>query len=67
MNAFFYPANVSTSIPSEPKEFVFDVKGLAVVAMTRVGDGVDAMGKDLRVVVVDGGDRWYGRGKGDAF
>ena len=57
MDASFYPANVSTSVPSEPKEFVFDVKGLAVAAMTRVGDGVDAMGKDFRIVVVDSSGR----------
>ena len=67
MNSSFYPANVSTSVPSEPKEFVFDVKGLAVSAVARMSYGVDAMGKDLRVVVVDGGGRRYGRGKSDAF
>ena len=67
MDLSFYPANVSASVPSEPKELIFDVKGLAVSAVTRMSDGVDAMGKDLRIVVVDGSDGRYGRGKGDAF
>ena len=67
MDASFYPANVSMSVPSEPKEFVLYVKGLTVTAMARVSYCVDTMGKDFWVIVVDGGDRWYGRGQGDAF
>ena len=67
MNSSFYPANVSTSVPSKPKELVFYVKGLAMTAMTRVSDGVDAVSKDLQVVVIDSGGGRYGRGQGDAF
>ena len=63
----FQSTNVSTGVPSEPKELVFYVEGLAMTTMARVSDGVDAMGKDLRVVVVDGGDGRYGRRKGDVF
>ena len=55
MNSSFYPANVSTSVPSKPKELVFYVKGLAMSAMARVSDSVDAVSKDLRVTVVDSG------------
>ena len=62
MDSSFDPANVSTGVPSEPKELVFYVKGLAMAAMTRMGDGVDAVGKDLQVVIVDGSDGWNGRG-----
>ena len=54
MNVSFYPANVSTSVSSKPKELVFDVKGLAVSAVARMSYGVDAMGKDFRIVVVGG-------------
>ena len=67
MDSSFNPVDVSTGVPSEPKELVLYVKGLAMTTMARVSDSVDAMGKDLWVVVVDGGDRRYGRRKGDAF
>ena len=60
MNASFYPANVSMSVSSKPKELVFDVKGLAVSAVTRMSYGVDAMGKDFRIVVVDSSGRRNG-------
>ena len=67
MNSSFYPVNVSTSVPSEPKELIFYVEGLAMTAMTRVSDGVDAVSKDLRVVVIDSSGGQYGRGQGDAI
>ena len=66
MDSSFDPADVSTGVPSEPKELVFYVKGLAMMAMTRVSDGVDAVSKDLWVVVIDSGGGRYGRGQGDA-
>ena len=55
MNSSFDSANVTTSVSSEPKEFVFNVEGLAMAAMTGVSNGVNAVSKDLGVVVVDGG------------
>ena len=55
MNSSFDSANVTTSVSSEPKELVFNVKGLTMAAMARVCNGVDAVSKDLGVVVVDGG------------
>ena len=66
MDSSFNPADVSTGVPSEPKELIFYVKGLAMTAMTRVSNGVDAVSKDLRVVVIDSGGGWYGRGQDDA-
>ena len=47
--------NVTTSVSSEPKELVFDVEGLAMAAMAGVSNGVNAVSKDLGVVVVNGG------------
>ena len=58
MNSSFYPANVSTSVPSEPKELVLNVKGLAVLAVARVSYGIDAVGEGLWVVVVNSGGGW---------
>ena len=55
MNSSFDSANVTTSVSSEPKELVFNVEGLAMAAMAGVSNGVDAMSKDLGVVVVNGG------------
>ena len=55
MNSSFDSANVTTSVSSEPKELVFNVKGLAMAAMAGVSNGVNAVSKDLRVVVVNGG------------
>ena len=55
MNSSFDSANVTTSVSSEPKELVFNVEGLAMAAMAGVSNGVNAVSKDLRVVVVDGG------------
>ena len=49
---------MSTSISSEPKELVLDVKGLAVSAVARVSYGVNAVGEGLWVVVVNSGGRW---------
>ena len=60
MDSSFNPADVSTGVPSEPKELVLYVKGLAMTTMARVSDGVDAMGKDLRIVVVDSSGRGNG-------
>ena len=57
MNSSFNSANVTTSVSSEPKELVFGVKGLAVSAVTRMSYGIDAMGKDFRIVVVDSSGR----------
>ena len=54
MNSSFNSANVTTSVSSEPKELVFDVEGLAMAAMAGVSNGVDAVSKDLGVVVVNG-------------
>ena len=50
--------DVSTSFPCEPKKLVLNVEGLAVSAMAGVGYGVDAVGKGLRVVIIDSGGRW---------
>ena len=55
MNSSFDSANVTTSVSSEPKELVFNVEGLAMAAMARVSNGVNAVSKDLGVVVVNGG------------
>ena len=55
MNSSFDSANVTTSVSSEPKELVFNVEGLAMAAMAGVSNGVDAVSKDLGVVVVNGG------------
>ena len=55
MDSSFNTADVSTGVPSEPKELVLYVKGLAMTTMARVSDGVDAMGKDFWIVVVDSG------------
>ena len=55
MNSSFNSANVTTSVSSEPKELVFNVEGLAMAAMAGVSNGVNAVSKDLRVVVVNGG------------
>ena len=60
MDASFYPVNVSASVSSKPKELVFDIKGLVVSAVTRMSYGVDAMGKDFRIVVVDSSGRRNG-------
>ena len=57
MNSSFDSANVTTSVSSEPKELVFNVEGLAVAAMAGVSNGVNAVSKDLGVVVVNGGGR----------
>ena len=57
MNSSFNSANVTTSVSSEPKELVFNVEGLAMAAMAGVSNGVDAVSKDLGVVVVNGGGR----------
>ena len=62
MDSSFDPADVSTGVSSEPKELIFYIKGLAMVAVTRMGDGVDAVGKDLWVAIVDGSDGRNGRG-----
>ena len=55
MNSSFNSANVTTSVSSEPKELVFNVEGLAMAAMAGVSNGVNAVSKDLGVVVVNGG------------
>ena len=55
MNSSFNSADVTTSVSSEPKELVFNVEGLAMTVMAGVSNGVDAVSKDLRVVVVNGG------------
>ena len=55
MNSSFDSANVTTSVSSEPKELIFNVEGLAMAAMAGVGNGVNAVSKDLGVVVVNGG------------
>ena len=60
MNSSFDSANVTTSVSSEPKELVFNVEGLAMAAMAGVSNGVNAVSKDLRVVVVNGGGRRNG-------
>ena len=56
MNSSFNSANVTTSVSSEPKELVFHIKGLTVMAVARMSYCVDAVSKDLQVVVIDGGD-----------
>ena len=60
MNSSFNSVNVTTSVSSEPKELVFNVKGLAMTAMAGVSYCVDAVGEDFWVVVVDGGGRRNG-------
>ena len=65
MNTSVNPVNDSTSISPKSKELVLNVEGLAMTAMTMVSDGVDAVSKDLWVVVIDNGGGWYGRGQGD--
>ena len=55
MNSSFNSANVTTSVSSEPKELIFNVEGLAMAAMAGVSNGVNAVSKDLGVVVVNGG------------
>ena len=55
MNSSFNSANVTTSVSSEPKELVFNVEGLAMAAMAGVSNSVNAVSKDLGVVVVNGG------------
>ena len=55
MNSSFNSANVTTSVSSVPKELVFNVEGLAMAAMAGVSNGVNAVSKDLGVVVVNGG------------
>ena len=58
MNTCVNPANDSTSISSESKELVLNVKSLTVSAVARVSYGVDAVGEGFRIVVVDTGGRW---------
>ena len=58
VDSSFNPANVTTSVSSEPKELVLNVKGLTVSAVARVSYGVDAVGEGLWVVVVNSGGRW---------
>ena len=58
MDASFYPANVSTSVPSEPKEFVLNVESLTVSAVAGVSYGINAVGEGFQIVVVDTGGRW---------
>ena len=60
MNSSFDPANMTTSVSSEPKELVFNVEGLAMTAMAGVSYCVNAVGEDFWVVVVDGGGRRNG-------
>ena len=58
MNTCVNPANDSTSISSESKELVLNVESLTVSVVARVSYGVDAVGEDFRIVVVDTGGRW---------
>ena len=58
MNTCVNPANDSTSISSESKEFVLNVESLTVSAVARVSYGIDAVGEGFRIVVVDTGGRW---------
>ena len=62
MNTCVNPANDSTSISSESKELVLNVESLTVSALARVSYGVDAVGKDLRIVIVNGSNGRNGRG-----
>ena len=57
MDSSISPVDVSTSFSCDPKDLVFDIKELAVVAVTGVGYSVNAEGKDFQVVVVDGSGR----------
>ena len=59
--------NMSTSIPAEPKKLICYVEGLAMTAVTGMSDCVNAVSKDLRVVIVDGGNGRHGRRQGDAI
>ena len=58
MNTSVNPANDSTSISSESKEFVLNVESLTVSAVAGVSYGVNTVGEGFRIVVVDTGGRW---------
>ena len=60
MNTSVNPVNDSTSISPKSKELVLNVEGLPMTAVARVSYGVDAVGEDFWVVVVDGGGRRNG-------